>query len=155
MKKILVMILMLFPFAVKAEGTYYDSVNVETSFEQNVDLNSVGGFTIEISDADNNKYEFELNKDNQYKTSIKNLFTYSDLKAEISGNDGVNYTFSVKVDYSDDMNPIIRVLVNGTVTSTTSNVSEEVSTTMSYTEQEIEAAQKALAARKTDRKSVV
>lgn len=145
MKKILLILIMIFPFVVNAQEGYYDSVSIEVSFAKDIDISRVGGIVVEITDQDNNMYEFEMNKNNSFKTSVQNMFTYTDLIAQASGNDGNIYQFSSNVDYSDDLNPIVKVLVTNMNSndSSTNDTNSEVN----YNVEEIKKAQETIKAK--------
>lgn len=145
MKKILLLLIMMFPFIVNAQEGYYDSVNIEVSFAKEININNVGGIVVEVTDQDNNMYEFEMNSSNSFKTSTKDLFTYTDLVVQASGNDGNTYELDTKIDYSNDLNPVIRVLVTNMVTSA-DNI-PNIDNVNDYSEEEIQKAQESLKAK--------
>ena len=135
MKKIklcLLLIVALVPFKVFALDGYYDSVKVETTFASDVDIKSVGNIIIEIKDADNNSYEFELTTANNYSTTIKDLFTYSDLSAETTLATTA-YSGDCTINYDDDKNPVIKVSVS-------KNAVVAPASSEAYSEEEIETA---------------
>ena len=145
MKKIslvLLLMLLLVPVSVFALAGYYDSVKIDTSFLTDVDIKSVGNIIVEVSDADNNSYEFELAPGNSYTTTVTELFTYSDLKATATF-ENKKYTGTCTINYDDDKNPVINVTVENAPGVEPAKPEE------GYSEEEIEAAKKKVAAKKT------
>ena len=144
MKKILVSIvvmLLLIPFSASALEGYYDNVKIDTSFSTDLDINQVGVVIVEVRDADNNSYEFELSPENNYVVNAKELFTYSDLVASVTCVNKAYYG-ELTINYDNDTNPVINVLVKKNATEPTQTEKKE-----EYSKEEIEEAQKKLKAK--------